>query len=274
MNARSTRLVASADAVADRRQAAILVAESSASIGRELVEQLRADRYRAVLASTAEHARTIARSQPIRAIVLGVLDAPRGALELLEEVRGSAGQTAGGPVWNECLPVIVLSPDAKQLDLLRAFEMGADDFIAREGPGRVGSSGGVGSGPEGPGRVGPYYLELRARMRAVLRRSESLPDTRLLRVGPLEIDTGAHLAHIAGAPIELCRLEYELLVHLARNPTDVCSKQELLRAIWNRRAGAGTRTVDSHASRLRRKLDAAGAHGLVVNVWGVGYRFV
>jgi DNA-binding response OmpR family regulator len=247
VNARCTRSALSADAGVGPREATILLVESSASIGRELVEQLRADGYRTALASTAEHARTLARAQPVRAIVLGVLDAPRGALDLLEEVR-----SIGGPVWEERLPAIVLSPGAEQLDLLRAFELGADDFIAHP----------------------VSYLELRARLRAVLRRTEGLPDTRLLRVGPLEIDTGAHLVRIAGAPVALCRLEYELLVHLARNPTGVCSKQELLRAIWNQRAGVGARTVDSHASRLRRKLDVAGAGGLVVNVWGVGYRLI
>jgi DNA-binding response OmpR family regulator len=95
-----------------------------------------------------------------------------------------------------------------------------------------------------------------------------------LRVGPLDIDTDAHRVHIDDTPVELCRLEYELLVHLARNPTGVCSRQELLRAIWRQHTSAGARTVDSHASRLRRKLDAAGAHGFVVNVWGVGYRLI
>jgi DNA-binding response OmpR family regulator len=232
----------------DCRGRTILVAESSASIGRELVEQLRADRYPAALARTTEHARSLARSQPIRAIVLGVLEPPRGALELLDEVR----RCRGGTPWEESLPAIVLCAGANQLDLLRAFEAGADDFIAMDGP---------------------VYLELRARLRAVLRRAECNIDTRLLCVGPLEIDTAARQVRTDGAPVELCRLEYELLVHLARNPTGVCSKQELLRTIWNQRAGP-VRTVDSHASRLRRKLDTAGAGGMVVNVWGVGYRLV
>jgi DNA-binding response OmpR family regulator len=230
------------------REAVILVAEASAQVGRELVEELRADRYRAALARTAEHARTLARAQQIRAIVLGTLDAPRGALDLLEEVRRSPDDA----IWAERLPAIVLSPAVGQLDLLRAFEAGADDFI--------------------PHPVS--YLELRARLKAVLRRAEDVPSAPLLRVGPLEIDTGAHLVRIGEARVELCRLEYELLVHLARNPTGVCSKQELLRTIWSRPAGDGARTVDSHASRLRRKLDAAGARGLVVNVWGVGYRLI
>jgi DNA-binding response OmpR family regulator len=232
----------------DRCEPTILLTESSASIGRELVEQLRADRYRAALARTAEHARALARSRPIRAIVLGGLDPPHDALELLEEIRTCGGETP----WNMCLPTIVLSHSASQLDLLRAFEAGADDFIAGDGY---------------------VYLELRARLRALLRRAEGELDTRLLRVGPLEIDTGSRRVSIAGAPIELCRLEYELLVHLARDPTGVCTKRELLGAIWNQRAGA-SRTVDSHASRLRRKLEAAGAGGMVVNVWGVGYRLI
>jgi DNA-binding response OmpR family regulator len=241
----------SVDLGGESRHAAILVAESGASIGNELVEQLRADRYHATLARTAQHARVLAQAQPIRAVVLGVLDAPRGALDMLEEIRHPDSQPTVEWSWDECLPAIVLSPGAGQLDLLRAFEMGADDFIVREGP---------------------YYLELRARLKAVLRRVEGSPAARTLQVGSLEIDTAAHLVRNAGMLVELCRLEYELLVYLARNPTGVCSKQELLQAIWGTGAGAGTRTVDSHASRLRRKLDAAGAKGLVVNVWGVGYR--
>ncbi|MGA9875455.1 MAG: response regulator transcription factor [Solirubrobacteraceae bacterium] len=241
----------------DSRAATVLLVESGASLGGEIVEQLRADGYRVALARTAEHARALARAQPIRAVLLGTLDTSRGALDLLEEVRGSAPGTTGGSMWEGCLPTIVLSPSAEQIDLLRAFELGADDFIAH---------------PERMGWEGHSHLELRARLKALLRRAEGFPGARLLRVGPLDIDTHAHLVRIAGAPVELCRLEYELLVHLARNPSGVCSKHELLRTVWDQRVSSGVRTVDSHASRLRRKLDAAGAPGFVVNVWGVGYR--
>ncbi len=88
------------------------------------------------------------------------------------------------------------------------------------------------------------------------------------------MDTSAHTVHVSSIPVELGRIEYELLVHLARDPTVVCTKQELLRAIWHQRCPSATRTVDSHASRLRRKLHAAGAPGFVVNVWGIGYRLL
>jgi two-component system, OmpR family, response regulator AdeR len=235
------------------RDAAILVVEASAETGCELVEQLRADRYRAVHARSLEHARVLGRAQTTRAVLLGVLDTPRGALDLLEEIRGPrSSRSCDRRVWDEDLPTILLSPSATQLDLLRAFEMGADDFIAHPAT----------------------YLELRVRLRAVLRRVEGPTRGRLLRVGVLEIDTRSHYVCVAGVAVDLCRLEYELLVHLARNPTVVCSKQELLHVIWGQRSKSSARTVDSHASRLRRKLDAAGARGLVVNVWGVGYRLI
>lgn len=252
MSPRLIQPVSALDREHDAPAAAILLAERDESLGRELIEQLRADGYLAVLARTAQHARSLANAQPVRAILLGTLEPPRGSLDLLEEIRRRPGRTATGSTWEQSLPAIVLSPATGQLDLLRAFEMGADDYVVR---------------------ADSYYLELRVRLKALLRRVERLPATRL-QVGPLDIDTGAHLVHVAGKPVDLRRLEYELLVYLAHNPTGVCSKQELLRAIWHQHTSAGARTVDSHASRLRRKLYDAGARGLVVNVWGVGYRLL
>ncbi|MGA9284872.1 MAG: response regulator transcription factor [Solirubrobacteraceae bacterium] len=230
-------------------QTTILCVEANADFGRELVEQLRTDGYSATRAGTPEHARVLARAGSIQAVLLGSLEGPRAMLDLLEEIRTPAVISVEA-TWDENVPVIVLNPGAPQLDLLRAFEAGADDFIATE---------------HHP------YLELRARLKALLRRAQR-PGLTCIRVGALRVDTRAHTVHVCGMPVELGPLEYELLVHLARDPTAVCSKQELLRAIWCQRRSTGTRTVDSHASRLRRKLRAAGAFGFVVNVWGVGYR--
>lgn len=233
------------------RPATILCVEANADLGRELVDQLRADGFSVAHARTAEHARVLARASPIRAVLLGFLEAPRATLDLLEEIRTPAVPPIE-TTWEESLPVIVLSPGASQVDLLRAFEAGADDFIAtRHRP----------------------YLELRARLRALLRRTQRPPLT-CIRVGALCVDRRAHTVHVGETRVELGRLEYELLVHLARDPAAVYSKQELLSAIWRQRRPTGTRTVDSNASRLRRKLHAAGAPGFVINVWGVGYRLL
>jgi DNA-binding response OmpR family regulator len=226
----------------------ILVVESEHQLGLVLADQLAADGYRVELARTAEHARILAGASPPEIALLGGTDPPRGTLSLLEEIRGSRRQAH----WNSALPAIVLG-DARELDLLRAFEAGADDYLPRPAS----------------------YLELRARLRALLRRAnESGNREALLCVGPLDIDQRARAVTLDGRAIDLRRLEYELLLHLAGDPERVFSRQELLRAVWGYHAGCCSRTLDSHASRLRRKLHAAGGERWVINVWGVGYRLM
>jgi DNA-binding response OmpR family regulator len=226
----------------------ILVVEADRYLGQSIAEQLVADGFSVELARTAEHARVLASTNAPTLAVLGWFDAPRGALSLLEEIRRSDRL---GAVWDRALPAIVVGPQGRELDVLRAFEAGADDFVARPAA----------------------YLELRARLRAILRRSANLPrPARVIEVGPLRIDTRAHLVTVADRDVVLRRMEFELLVHLAREPERVFAKDELLRAVWQYRSGGSTRTLDSHASRLRRRLDPDDAGRWVVNVWGVGYR--
>jgi DNA-binding response OmpR family regulator len=240
----SLSIAASSEAVAESE--VILVIDVDPGVGQIVVDQLGMDGYHAVLAQTAAHARALATQRPPSAVVLGDLQAPRGSLDLLAEIRGSPGEKSS---WEPSVPVIVVSPRTEELDLARAFDAGADDFMAR------------------PAR----YPELRARLQAVLRRAQSEPNRRLLCVGLLEIDTTSHAVSVAGHKVELCRREYELLVHLASEPQRVFTKMELLRSVWGFQSPGATRTVDSHACRLRRKLGASGGRW-VVNVWGVGYR--
>jgi DNA-binding response OmpR family regulator len=146
------------------------------------------------------------------------------------------------------VPVIVLGrPDSDAVDRVRAFAGGCDDYVVR-----------------------PFhYEELLARIRAVLRRV-SPPERDRLEVGELMIDRAARRVLVGGVPVILAAKEYDLLVKLAGDPVRVFTKDELLREVWGFRSLGRTRTLDSHASRLRRKLAAAGGD-FVRNVWGVGY---
>ena len=143
-------------------------------------------------------------------------------------------------------PVIVLGrsdPEAK----LRALER-CDDYLAR-----------------------PFvYEELVARIRALLRRCP--PRSEVLDLGELVVDRRARRVLARGREVEVSQKEYALLVKLATDPDRVFTREHLLRDVWGYPGLSATRTVESHASRLRVKLGAAGLDGWVVNAWGVGYK--
>src|SRR5438477_7435150 len=151
------------------------------------------------------------------------------------------------------VPVIVLgNPESDAVDRVRALERGCDDFLMR-----------------------PFaYEELRARIRAVLRRTSPAPHE-MRRAGPITADLATRGVRIAQVPVALAGKEYELLLKLMTDPTRVFTKEQLLRDVWGFRSLGRTRTLDSHAPRLRRKLRQAGVgSSVVVNVWGVGYRLL
>ena len=162
-----------------------------------------------------------------------------------------AGDVAGVDRWVERAPVIVLGrQEADTVDRIHAFRRGCDDYLAP-----------------------PFdYQELVERIRAVLRRSGRwLHD--VVEAPPVRIDTRTRDVRVAGRRVILAQKEYELLLCLAREPERVFTKAELLRDIWDYRLDGRTRTLDSHISRVRRKLrEAGGPFDLVENVWGVGYR--
>ena len=192
------------------------------------------------------------------------VEAEREALELVERLKPSLVLTSTelcrrlregepGRSWDRDVPVIVLGDSqADAVDRVRAFSRGCDDYVAR-----------------------PFhYDELLARIRAVLRRAAPSPRERLV-AGPILVDRITRRVTVHGRALALPAKEYELLAKLATEPSRVFTKEQLLREVWGYRAMGRTRTLDSHASRLRRKLRQAGAGpSLVVNVWGVGYRLV
>jgi DNA-binding response OmpR family regulator len=225
----------------------ILLVEADRRLGEAIAQQLVADGYRVELAGNARHARILASETRPQLAVLGSSEGARGPLELLEEIRGCEDSD---PVWDRSLPALVIGAGAGEIEAIRALDAGADDFVAM---------------PLG-------YLELRARLRAVLRRAAPpaiAPEH--LEVGPLWVDLFRRSATLSGQALDLRRMEFELLAHLASDPDRAFARTELLREIWGYRSAGSTRTVDTHASRLRAKM-RRGDGAWVIGVWGVGYR--
>jgi DNA-binding response OmpR family regulator len=117
------------------------------------------------------------------------------------------------------------------------------------------------------------YEELLARIRAVLRRSSSA-NGEVFVAGELVVDRRTRRVSVRDNVVSLSAKEFELLARLAAEPSRVFTKEELLRQVWGFRALGRTRTLESHASRLRRKLNLSESDRYVVNVWGVGYRLL
>ena len=227
--------------------ATLLLLEDDPLIRTFLADNLTADGYELVVTSTVEDAlRELEFKRPDLAIV--DLKLPDGSgLELVRRVRAADGVGRLDPE----LPLLMLSGSGSDLDRIRGFERGLDDYVVK-----------------------PFsYPELRLRIAAVLRRSQLRLQRGLLRVGELEIDPAGRSTKLRGRPVDLAAKEFALLRTLASSPTRVFTKDELLRDVWGFRARGSTRTLDSHACRLRAKLRADGDE-FVVNVWGIGYRLI
>jgi DNA-binding response OmpR family regulator len=226
----------------------LLVVEDDPVLATFLADNLTADGFELVLAaSLRDGLRELEYRRPDLAIVdLGLPDG--SGLELLAAVREADGVVSR---LDREMPLLVLSARDSELDRVRGFERGADDFVTK-----------------------PFsYSELRLRITAMLRRTREQRGHGRLRVGELEIDPVAREVRLRGRRIDLSQKEFALLRALAADPTRVLTKEELLRDVWGFRSLGTTRTLDSHACRLRHKLGADGDR-FVVNVWGVGYRLV
>ena len=150
------------------------------------------------------------------------------------------------------VPIIMLTAKGEDTDKILGFEYGADDYITK-----------------------PFnLLELKARIRALLRRSgaaeQKQQGDRALTVGHIRLDPGERSAWRDGAPVELTAKEFDLMELLMRNPGRVYSRENLLNVVWGYEYIGDYRTVDVHIRRLREKLDPANPE-YIRTKWGVGY---
>ena len=161
--------------------------------------------------------------------------------EALNWVRNNLG-------WK--IAVLVLTACDDELTVVKALQAGADDFVVKP----------------------PKPQELLARLKAAARRATpgGLP---VLRLGAYEIDIPRHLLSMDGQPVTLTQKEFDLAVYLFQSPARLLSRDHLLNKVWGINADVDTRTVDTHVSRLRKKIFLDGSKGWKMTpVYGYGYR--
>lgn len=217
----------------------VLLVEDATDLRQVTSTYLRAHGYEAVEAADGAGCRRSLGSRGVDLVVLD-LGLPDGdGLGLLRELAGQ-------------VPVVVVTARGEEPDRVVGLELGADDYLVK-----------------------PFsQRELVARIKAVLRRSQPASPAAVLRFGPITIDTAAREVLGQGRPVALTRLEYELLVHLARTPGRSYTREQLLEAVWNSSSEwQSPETVSEHVYRLRHKLSLTGASPQIATVRGVGYRF-
>ena len=152
------------------------------------------------------------------------------------------------------VPVIMLTAKSEDADKLMGFECGADDYLTK-----------------------PFnILELKARVRALLRRAAGVQRTRgsVLTAGGITLNTEERSAARGETPVDLTAKEYDLIELLMRNPRRVYSRENLMNVVWGYSYAGDYRTVDVHIRRLREKLEENPAEpDHIMTKWGVGYYF-
>ena len=232
----------------ERREiASVVVCEDDETTLEMLCDHLEADRFKPLPAPSASDALRMCRYKQPDLMLLDLALPDAAGLDVLREIRDADGVASR---FDPELPVIILTGSGGDEERVRGLECGADDYLVK-----------------------PFhYPELRARVAAILRRG-AVKREGPCRVGEIVVDPARRKAWVGQREVGLSNKEFSLLRVLASDPHRVFSKPDLLSEVWGYRTPARTRTLDSHASRLRRKLDPE--HGrYVVNCWGVGYRLV
>jgi DNA-binding response OmpR family regulator len=219
---------------------AVLVAEPEPEAREYLGRHLREDGFDVLGAARRSEALELVESARPDVVLLAELDL------CLSLRRGEPGRT-----WDRNVPVIVLAPSSDPVERVRALDRGADDVLGR-----------------------PFaYEELLARIRALIRRSAPAAGD-VIVAGDVVIDRPTRRVLVRDTSVTLSAKEFELVVKLASEPQRVFTKEQLLREVWGYRALGRTRTLESHASRVRKKLCIDPDDRFIVNVWGVGYRML
>lgn len=217
----------------------ILVVEDEPSIATGLKDDLELEGYRVLVSDNGSEAVDLAVDQPFDLMILDVMLPGKSGYDVCREVRGRKPE----------LPIIMLTARSHEAEKVLGLEMGADDYVTK---------------PFSP-------LELRARIKALLRRSAA-PKVPLYHFGAFTLNLQRMELKQGEQVIELTALEFRLLYALVKNAGRVLNRNQILDEVWGRNAVLTDRVIDTHVANLRKKLKASGSRH-ITSIRGVGYRF-
>lgn len=222
----------------------ILVVDDEKLLVKGIKFNLENDGYEVAVAYDGEEAVELAKSGDFDLIILDIMMPKMTGLEACMQIREFSN-----------VPIIMLTAKGEDMDKLIGFEQGTDDYLTK-----------------------PFnILELKARIRALLRRStpaETKEECTRITCGDITLDTSERNAYKNGKAVEMTAREFDLMELLMKNPGHVYSRENLLDIIWGYEYQGEIRTVDVHVRRLREKLERVPAQPeYIMTKWGVGYYF-
>jgi DNA-binding response OmpR family regulator len=220
----------------------ILVVEDEPGIALGLEDDLKMEGYEVEVVGTAAKALRLAREGPFDLIVLDIMLPDRDGFEVCRVLRRDGLR----------LPILMLTAKTQEVEKVLGLELGADDYMTK-----------------------PFGTrELRARIKALLRRSNGHPEASCYRFGNVEVDFARGELRRGGVVQELTPIEFKLLALFIRARGRVLSRDQLVDGAWGPDTFASARIVDNHIANLRRKIEADPANpSYLRNVRGLGYRF-
>ena len=227
------------------RAASVLIVEDNENLAYGLSNNLEIEGYAVEVAGDGQAGLEAVRRGSPDLIILDLMLPGMDGYRVLKQLRSEGRQ----------MPVLILTAKGEEADKVLGFRLGADDYVTK---------------PFG-------VLELLARVEALLRRTRNGSDEGLGQVerfGSVEVDPGSRTVTRDGVEVALTPKEFDLLLALIRRAGQAASRVALLKEVWGHRAAVATRTVDTHVSELRRKLEeepASPRH--ILTVHKVGYRF-
>ena len=221
----------------------ILVVDGEELLVKGIRFNLQNEGYTVICGYNGVDAVTLCRTEQPDLVILDVMMPQLDGLSACAQIRDFSD-----------VPIILLTAKAEDMDKLMGFEQGADDYLTK-----------------------PFnILELKARIRALLRRSGSAKreEQEQIRIGAIMLDLSARNAYKDDQLVDLTAKEFDVIEFLMRNPNRVYAREALLDSIWAYEYRSDIRTVDVHIRRLREKLETDPANPeYIMTKWGVGYYF-